>query len=312
MRHPLPPRASFTPCADPSLELFQLSITSPSHSHIRHLERAKQLCKKRSGKTFQLLQRAEQHHANSISFPSSPPSPLSPVTKLYDRVRSRTSSSSLSSRQSTLSSVSSKSVATPPVLTSNSDDSSDSLPYGSFSVTPPARQSLRYIHSKSAKPRAIPFFWSIRSAKIIPPTPSPPLEAEEGLPTICRTPVFENSSDYEEFIPRRMEPEKMMRVHSRTLSTIYPSRPPPPQKTMSTALTPVTRANSGSGMNSILAEVEKTSKFRIHTTCSKCLREGLDYPKCPRCNEAWCSRECRVTGGKHSCGSPSVLFQPRA
>lgn len=259
------------------------------------------------------MERAEQHHANSISFPSSPPSPLFPVPKLHNRVRSRsrTSSSSLSSRRSTLSSASSKSLATPPVLTSNSDDSSDSLPYGSFSVTPPARQSLRYIHSKSARPRAIPFFWTLRTAKIIPPTPSPPLEPEEGLPTICRTPVFENSSDYEEFIPRWIEPEKIVRVHSRSLSAASPFRPPLPHKMSSTTPTPVTRTNSNSGLNSILAEVEKTSKFRMPTTCSKCLREGLDYPKCPRCNEAWCSRECRVSGGKHSCGSPSVLVQAR-
>ncbi|KAF9645750.1 hypothetical protein BDM02DRAFT_415386 [Thelephora ganbajun] len=288
-----------------------LSITSPPHSQIRHLERAKQLCKKRSGKTFQLLERAEQHYANSVSFPSSPPSPLSPATRFHNHLRSRTSSSSLSSRHSTISSVSSKSLATPPILTSNSDDSTDSLPYGSFSVTPPARQSLRYIHSKSARPRIVPFFWTVRSAKVVPQTPSPPLEPEEGLPTICRTPVFENPSEYKEFIPRRMEPEKMVRVPSRFSSTTTPRRPSPPCKTTSATPTPVTRVSSNAGMNSILAEVEKASKFRMHSTCSKCLREGLDYPKCPRCNETWCSRECRVGGGKHSCGSPSVPVRPR-
>ena len=257
------------------------------------------------------MERAEQHHANSVSFPSSPPSPLTPATRFHNRLRSRTSSSSLSSRYSTLSSVSSKSLATPPVLTSNSDDSTDSLPYGSFSVTPPARQSLRYIHSKSAKSRAIPFLWTIRSPKVIPSTPSPTLEPGEGLPTICRTPVFENSSNDKEFIPRRMEPEKMVRVPSRFSSTTTPRRPSSSRQTTLAAPTPVTRANSGSGMNAILAEVEKASKFRMHSTCSKCLREGLDYPKCPRCNETWCSRECRVAGGKHSCGSPSVPIQTR-
>ena len=289
-----------------------MSITSPPYSQIRHLERAKQLCKKRSGKTFQLLERAEQHHANSVSFPSSPPSPLSPARRFHNHLRCRTSStSSLSSRHSTLSSISSKSIVTPPVLTSNSDDSSDSLPYGSFSVTPPARQSLRYIHSRSFRPRVSPFSWTIKSAKVIPPVPSPPLPAENGLPTICRTPVFENSSDYEEFIPPRMGPEKMMKVPSSISSTVPTRRPPPSRKAASFAPSPVTRTSSGSGMNSILADVEKSSKFRMQSTCSKCLREGLDYPKCPRCDETWCSRECRVAGGKHSCGSPSVLIQAR-
>jgi hypothetical protein len=186
------------------------------------------------------------------------------------------------------------------------------LPYGSFSVTPPARQSLRYIHSKSTRPRVLPFSWTIKSAKVAPPTPSPTFEAEDGLPTICRTPVFEDSSDYEEFIPRRMEPEKIVRVHSRVSSTATPRRPSPSQKSPSATPTPPTRANSNCGINSILAQVEKASKFRMHSTCSKCLREGLDYPKCPRCSETWCSRECRVAGGRHSCGSPSVLIQARA
>ena len=255
------------------------------------------------------MERTEQHYTNSVSFPSSPPSPLSPATRFHNHIRSRTSSSSLSSRRSTLSSASSKSLATPPVLTSNSDDSSDSLPYGSFSVTPPARQSLRYIHSKSAKPRTIPFFWTVRSPKAITQTPSPPFEPEEGLPTICRTPVFENSTDYKEFIPRRMEPEKMVKVPSRFSSTTTPHRLSPSRKPISATPTPATRTNSSSGMNAILAEVEQASKFRMHSTCSKCAREGLDYPKCPRCNETWCSRECRVAGGKHSCGSPSVPVQ---
>ena len=288
---------------------FQLSITSPPYSQARHLERAKQLCKKRCGKTFQLLERAEQHYSNSVTFPSSPPSPLSPATRFHNRVRSRASSSSLSS-YSTLSSVSSKSVVTPPVLTSNSDDSTDSLPYGSFSVTPPARQSLRYIHSKAARPRGIPFFWAVRSSKVIPQTPSPPSEPEEGLPTICRTPVFENSINDVEFIPRRMEPEKMVRVPLRSSPTT-PRRSSLSPKTMPPTATPTTRTRSNSGMNSILAEVEKASKFRMQSTCSKCQREGLDYPKCPRCNETWCSRECRVAGGKHSCGSPLVPVQAR-
>ena len=44
-----------------------------------------------------------------------------------------------------------------------------------------------------------------------------------------------------------------------------------------------------------LTAIEKTSRLmrdRVH--CATCAAVGVDFPRCPRCSEAWCSRDCRV------------------
>lgn len=60
-----------------------------------------------------------------------------------------------------------------------------------------------------------------------------------------------------------------------------------------------------------LAAIESNSRLmRSKIVCATCNEVGPDFPRCGRCGEAWCSRECRVeankpSGGKHRC-SPSV------
>lgn len=55
-------------------------------------------------------------------------------------------------------------------------------------------------------------------------------------------------------------------------------------------------------LHSVLKALENGSKLSCGTTCSTCLKPGTNYPRCPRCDETWCSRACRLQGGKkHSC-----------
>ncbi|KAF9013518.1 hypothetical protein BDQ17DRAFT_1343584 [Cyathus striatus] len=58
-------------------------------------------------------------------------------------------------------------------------------------------------------------------------------------------------------------------------------------------------------LHPVLASLERKSKLcarRVH--CSTCKKPGTDYPRCAKCGEMWCSRECRLHGGKrHMCSS---------
>lgn len=55
-------------------------------------------------------------------------------------------------------------------------------------------------------------------------------------------------------------------------------------------------------LHPVFAAVEKGSKLSCRTMCSTCMKAGTNFPRCPRCNEMWCSRACRLQGGKkHSC-----------
>ncbi|KAG1786601.1 uncharacterized protein HD556DRAFT_1043091 [Suillus plorans] len=52
----------------------------------------------------------------------------------------------------------------------------------------------------------------------------------------------------------------------------------------------------------ILEAIENASKLSCRTVCVTCLKTGRDFPHCPRCGDTWCSRECRMQGGKrHVC-----------
>jgi len=60
-----------------------------------------------------------------------------------------------------------------------------------------------------------------------------------------------------------------------------------------------------SDLDPILAQLERKSKFCTQRMyCSTCRKTGADFPRCGKCGETWCSRSCRLVGGKrHVCGS---------
>lgn len=61
-------------------------------------------------------------------------------------------------------------------------------------------------------------------------------------------------------------------------------------------------------LNPILAKLERKSKLLTQKVyCATCQKVGSDYPKCGRCNAMWCSRECRMYGGKRHICNPRTL-----
>jgi hypothetical protein len=54
--------------------------------------------------------------------------------------------------------------------------------------------------------------------------------------------------------------------------------------------------DASGGLNPALAAAERASRLRVDCICAVCGREGSNFARCPRCNIAWCSRECRVGG----------------
>lgn len=61
-------------------------------------------------------------------------------------------------------------------------------------------------------------------------------------------------------------------------------------------------ADDPAKLHPVLEAVEKGSKLSCRTRCSTCRKAGTNFPRCPRCDEMWCSRTCRLQGGKkHTC-----------
>ena len=87
---------------------------------------------------------------------------------------------------------------------------------------------------------------------------------------------------------------------SRTTSSFYASDD---ANTSSTALSEALPPKSPSvKLNPILASLEKNSKLCEQNICAACSKPGRDYPRCGKCKESWCSRECRLNGRKrHIC-----------
>ncbi|KAG9315766.1 hypothetical protein JVU11DRAFT_3415 [Chiua virens] len=57
-------------------------------------------------------------------------------------------------------------------------------------------------------------------------------------------------------------------------------------------------------LHPVLKALEKGSKLSCRSICSACMKAGTNFPRCPRCDATWCSRECRLQGGKkHVCPS---------
>jgi hypothetical protein len=63
-------------------------------------------------------------------------------------------------------------------------------------------------------------------------------------------------------------------------------------------------ARSATSLNGILAQLESQSRLcNRNVICVTCRKPGVDFPKCSKCGDMWCSRECRLYGGakRHIC-----------
>lgn len=64
-----------------------------------------------------------------------------------------------------------------------------------------------------------------------------------------------------------------------------------------------------SSISAPLADLEHTSRFRVHAVCAACKKTGSNFPSCAKCGETWCSRDCRVKGSnalRHICRGSRV------
>ncbi|TFK40546.1 hypothetical protein BDQ12DRAFT_457197 [Crucibulum laeve] len=130
-------------------------------------------------------------------------------------------------------------------------------------------------------------------------SPSPRRRRVTFLDKTISYPASDESDDGNDGIAGPSMPYIM---HTQLPATI-PYPPSPASSTSSTSL-PHDR-ESDSQLHPILASLERKSKLcsrRVY--CSSCKKPGTDYPRCGKCGEMWCSRDCRLLGGKrHICSS---------
>jgi hypothetical protein len=63
-------------------------------------------------------------------------------------------------------------------------------------------------------------------------------------------------------------------------------------------------------MDPLLVALENASRLHVGGQCAVCSKTGANFPRCGRCGEAWCSRDCRLLGSrgkKHACKGASAL-----
>ncbi|KAH9942875.1 hypothetical protein B0H21DRAFT_505985 [Amylocystis lapponica] len=98
------------------------------------------------------------------------------------------------------------------------------------------------------------------------------------VPSICRTPSSERDSDYFPTAPSSAGPVTPIHSADHSPRPFFESLHP------------------------VLESLEDESKFRVKTFCATCKKAGSNFPCCPRCGDKWCSRACRLQGGKkHVC-----------
>ncbi|KAF8908873.1 hypothetical protein CPB84DRAFT_96354 [Gymnopilus junonius] len=78
---------------------------------------------------------------------------------------------------------------------------------------------------------------------------------------------------------------------------------PLPSPTSSSSSSLHSTPNIGPDLHPILASLERHSRLCSQVIqCSTCGKAGADFPSCAKCGARWCSRPCRLVGGKrHIC-----------
>lgn len=177
---------------------------------------------------------------------------------------------------------------------------------GSFAPTGSATTTLRYLVSPSSRRRQLQPLWletySDSPSSSGPPSPLIPSISRTASPPYVISPTSSRPSSPDRYSHPHADDEYVKHPslisHLRRRSE-YPVAPHPrPANTSS-------HTRSQSEMHPILARLERQSKLcKSKTQCATCGETGADFPRCGKCNQMWCSRECRLTGGKrHVCRS---------
>ena len=151
--------------------------------------------------------------------------------------------------------------------------------YGSFRPIHSASSSLKlFTRSSSAtfsRPALKPLqlTWTHDSDLLRDSEASSPRSTDTFLSTISDVLSISHTSPYHS--------QKTSAASSTTLINDRPALPP---------------------LDAKLAAVERASKFCAKSLhCSCCGKVGSDFPRCGKCGEMWCSRQCRLSKGRHYC-----------
>ncbi|KAJ7675884.1 hypothetical protein DFH06DRAFT_1292097 [Mycena polygramma] len=137
--------------------------------------------------------------------------------------------------------------------------------FGAFSPTPDAQSALQFF---ATPPRRQP-----RRPALAMPVP----ERAQTVPSISRT-----ASSFADRAPPSPASAPLL-----DFDTDY-ARP---------------RKGAHDPTSPALASLERRSRFCANrVVCATCLVPGTNFPACPRCGAAWCSRACRLPNGvRHVC-----------
>lgn len=179
--------------------------------------------------------------------------------------------------------------------------------------------------STAACPVASPSTPSVES----PCSSSPPSSPSMSIPSISRTHSTTASSSLPRTPPLPLTPlsahcrvkkkksrESMPGMGGRKRAPSLPVWPADQRRDYSRERIVRERAFSTSGSNTntfkttttrsrspvqSLAALEASSKLmRMAVTCAICGMSGRDFPRCPKCGDAWCSRACRMIARKEA------------
>jgi len=167
---------------------------------------------------------------------------------------------------------------------------SSHLVYGSFGPTASAQDSLSHIRRLSLGGKGSNVFSSSSLVRHNPPwhdeDADSPLSSGVSSPVIPSIMRTSSSSTLDDGLPSPLLPS-MPYVHQ---NLVAPSR----------------KGKAKDEMNPILARLERKSRLLCQKAqCATCGKTGADFPRCGRCSMMWCSRECRMSGGKRHVCNPS-------
>ncbi|KAL1741421.1 hypothetical protein HDZ31DRAFT_66952 [Schizophyllum fasciatum] len=180
--------------------------------------------------------------------------------------------------------------------------------HGAFTPTHSASDALRYLHASSRRS-----FW--RKRRPIPDCfDDSGYASSSALPSISRTSSCTDGSQSPTSSTATLLDEGALpspdRCHAKSVEAhvggkhhqTWGAAPAGRAAALRSGTPHSVRQRADSDLNPVLARLERDSRICAGVSCATCGRSGQGFPKCPRCSQQWCSRECRMPGGKrHAC-----------
>ncbi|WAQ82339.1 hypothetical protein PtA15_2A656 [Puccinia triticina] len=187
-----------------------------------------------------------------------------------------------------------------------------SLPRSASAVEPFSSSSLLLLPSAATSTRPTSFLSSSYASLPTPPALLRHQRSRSALPSLALITPFSialacpHSADAQALLQRALEDDDDARAWAQPEHSAYDGLAPEP---------PLLRPNPTPAhhhhqsllqrpMDPVLADLEAKSRLNVQTECAICHKQGINYPKCPKCQLEFCSRDCRVSmgdGQRHQC-----------